>query len=715
MWIEYKDFAQNITVIFNRELSLTLKYNYASKLICEILNASMVSFLLYESKEDTLICKGGHINTSDNYFHCSNKNLSSILKNINVYEFFKHRVDITDNNISNFYYLFIEEYPNNKVITQDDFIAIWKDRKSYIKLLDEYLEILKSEKYNIDENTITTEYFRSLLKSKKQASPKIMIQDLSSYDDSKKTCCNILRDNLGLFINNNGFYIGLPLLATERYFGIIRILYPKESDFIINEAGSHFLTDEFQERLGYFSRLISLHIATNYYLESYKKLSLINETIALETINNLNHTCNLLCDLVNCNGSFLRLFSEKTLQPEICGYSSSMKKYVDFLKTFKDLKNPENNKFSITLVDLFKKDNNILAVNFDVESNDTKVIMLYNYSGENEIKETKIELDILDLQSSDYKNKLNELNIHQLAILPIPNIQDSYMIFSNTKNRNFIKSDIEILILAVRGIGLEIKHVLENAKIKDREHLKAQLVSIRNVVHQIGAPLHGVLLHASNLVNKRVPAELVETRTLYLYQMMKNSIRQVKRFQHVWQLNELPICSKKAEKVSLAKYLIERSIEFQSLAISKGITIHVFSDRQDNIENVYIDTELFQEVMNNLIENAVKYSFNSVQLKSKKINYDETDYKSEGNILIYYRNNSIETVVKVTSWGAIIKEEEKSKIFEQFYRGKNADDFSPIGSGIGLFLVKKIVDSMNGKIKLNSVNYKTTFSIIFLK
>ena len=111
------------------------------------------------------------------------------------------------------------------------------------------------------------------------------------------------------------------------------------------------------------------------------------------------------------------------------------------------------------------------------------------------------------------------------------------------------------------------------------------------------------------------------------------------------------------------------------------------------------------------MDNAVKYSFNKRELQQKGFNYDPMDNRSLGNILVFYSVGVGKVVIKVTNLGTIINEDEKEKIFNRFYRGRNAKYFSPVGSGIGLFLVKKILEVMKGEIDVITEQYKTTFVV----
>jgi signal transduction histidine kinase len=713
--IDVKNFAKYITEIFNSEYSQKLKYDQTARLVCNDLDASTVSLLLYDSKQDALVCRGFYLNQKTCNFAMANSQLETILKEVGAFEFMKFKNQPKGNSdCSKLFRDYNQTFTFFKRVKQEQFLKICAEFKESVIEYDRYKAFFPKEKYEINKNTITGEYFMELLKESSTSNIRMKICDLSKYNPEQKQCCTLLKNELGIQIEENGFYIGLPLYAKERYFGILRILFHKRMRFIKDDGnGSFKLIEEYNDKLTYFYQLISLHLETLYYFEGYKKLSLINETISPPTISDLNKTCEILSEVVNCNGVIIRIYDESTFQPEVIGFTKTLSEYVAFIKSYIDDENPTINQFSVSLVELFRKDKSIIAVNFDTNNLITKTIKIFSIDEDNTIKESEMNYEISDLKSKSYLEKLRNLNIQQFSILPIPNVNESYITFSNTPNRKFISADVEMLILAVKGIGLEIKNLSDSQKIVELKEKLAQSESIRNVIHQVGAPLIGLLTHTSNIVENRVPESLVKERMYYILQMIKDSVRQIKRFQRIMDLETKPIIVNKKRIINLRKFLIGKSIAFQAITKSKGITIHVVSDEHSISDHVETDDELFDEVITVIVDNAVKYSFYSSQLKEKGIKYIENDIKSDGNILVYYLVTENQFMVKITNWGARIYQDEKNLIFEKHIRGRNAISFSPIGSGIGLFLAKKIITAMNGEIVVTSSGYKTEFAITF--
>jgi signal transduction histidine kinase len=116
-------------------------------------------------------------------------------------------------------------------------------------------------------------------------------------------------------------------------------------------------------------------------------------------------------------------------------------------------------------------------------------------------------------------------------------------------------------------------------------------------------------------------------------------------------------------------------------AIQKDVTI--FLNAPDDIY-IQADQEEMEIILNNLISNAIKYNI------------------SNGKVFCNITKNENEIVISVEDTGIGIDKTDISKIFEEFVRIKNEYTKTVSGSGLGLSIVKKIVNLYNGKIDVIS-------------
>jgi two-component system phosphate regulon sensor histidine kinase PhoR len=114
-------------------------------------------------------------------------------------------------------------------------------------------------------------------------------------------------------------------------------------------------------------------------------------------------------------------------------------------------------------------------------------------------------------------------------------------------------------------------------------------------------------------------------------------------------------------------------------------------------QSVYSDREKLLQIMSNLISNALKYT-------------------SEGSIALTYSETDTSWSIRVKDTGQGIKEEFQSMIFDRFYRVDESRSRQTGGSGLGLAIVKTYVESLNGRIQVDSTyGQGSEFSLIFTK
>ncbi len=151
--------------------------------------------------------------------------------------------------------------------------------------------------------------------------------------------------------------------------------------------------------------------------------------------------------------------------------------------------------------------------------------------------------------------------------------------------------------------------------------------------------------------------------------------------------------TQKLETVNVRK-IIQMAVDtIRPYAIQKDVDLYI--NARENIE-MKADPGEIEIIMNNLISNAVKYN------------------KTGGRVDIFLEKKESTIKITVSDTGIGLKKEDKEKIFDDFVRIKSTQTREVTGSGLGLSIVKKIVDMYGGSIEVQSEPEQGTSFIITL-
>lgn len=114
----------------------------------------------------------------------------------------------------------------------------------------------------------------------------------------------------------------------------------------------------------------------------------------------------------------------------------------------------------------------------------------------------------------------------------------------------------------------------------------------------------------------------------------------------------------------------------------KNLTVTVTSSQY--VKNITLRKDAIKKVVSNLLDNAIDYT------------------PAKGNITIQITQKEANVAFEITDTGIGIPENEKTKVFDKFFRASNSIEQKNVGSGLSLYIVKKILEGYNGKIWLES-------------
>jgi len=148
------------------------------------------------------------------------------------------------------------------------------------------------------------------------------------------------------------------------------------------------------------------------------------------------------------------------------------------------------------------------------------------------------------------------------------------------------------------------------------------------------------------------------------------------------------------EKIDVSEQIDHVKSVFQNSISNEGFNVSL--SMPEMLPELVIDKEAIQQVIYNLLDNAYKYS------------------GSSKNIEIVVEHTGDWVKISVKDFGVGIQREDQLKIFDRFFRGGNELTRSVKGSGIGLTIVKKIIEAHRGTVSLESTLGKGSTFIIKL-
>ena len=224
------------------------------------------------------------------------------------------------------------------------------------------------------------------------------------------------------------------------------------------------------------------------------------------------------------------------------------------------------------------------------------------------------------------------------------------------------------------------------AELQGTETLRTDFIA--NVSHELKTPL-AVMDNYATMLQR--PGISDEDRMEYAQAISHSSRRLAALITNILKLNKLENQQifPQPQEFDLGEQLCESLLTFEDVWEKKNLDIE--TDIQDDVR-IKSDPELLSLVWNNLISNAVKFTSNG------------------GTIGVTLLADEKDVTVSVRDTGCGIDPETGKHIFEKFYQGDTSH--ATQGNGLGLALVKRVVDILNGEIGVQSVyGQGSTFTV----
>lgn len=234
-----------------------------------------------------------------------------------------------------------------------------------------------------------------------------------------------------------------------------------------------------------------------------------------------------------------------------------------------------------------------------------------------------------------------------------------------------------------------------NEQLQDLDRRKSEFLSV--VAHQLRTPLSGIKWTLNMMLGGEL-GPLTDEQKNFLHKSYESNQRMIGLIEDM--LGADRIGSGKLQYsfslVNIMDVLEDVLYEFIPAAKKKDIKITLVEPKEE-LPKVFIDEDKICDVFQNLLENSIKY----------------TPEKGTVEVSLERVNDIVKVGIKDNGIG--IPQEQQKNLFTRFFRATNAVKMQTDGSGLGLFIIKGIVEKHGGSIWFESEEGKGTTFYFTLK
>ncbi|MHA2428799.1 MAG: sensor histidine kinase [Candidatus Hermodarchaeia archaeon] len=285
-----------------------------------------------------------------------------------------------------------------------------------------------------------------------------------------------------------------------------------------------------------------------------------------------------------------------------------------------------------------------------------------------------------------FKNIEKASKVTTQSLLGVPLITKNKVIGAleaiNKKNGGFTSEDQEILMT----LGAQAAIAIQNTRLFQQSDLIAEFV------HEIRTPLSSITTAAQLLQYPQLPSEkheqmatIIQTESIRLSEMA-TSFLNLARLESGRSRFDL-------QQINIHQLLVECVNLMEMNATQDGLTLSMACPKDLPIING--DYDKIKQAIINLLSNAIKYN------------------RPGGQIFLRSYSEVPNIIIEVADTGIGISSENQNRLFEKFYRVPGSENIS-FGTGLGLTVVKRIVEGHQGTVTAKSVQGEgTTFKLSF--
>ena len=248
----------------------------------------------------------------------------------------------------------------------------------------------------------------------------------------------------------------------------------------------------------------------------------------------------------------------------------------------------------------------------------------------------------------------------------------------------FLGNEFNRMVNQIHKSYIQLKK--KNKELKQMNEFRSNMID--TVSHEFRTPLTSIQGYTSRLLRQDIKID-EETKVKSL-KIIKRQSERLKRM--IEDLLVIPDIEGARLNVNLVNLPINSVIESAIMLVRNDAHKEIVNNVQDCEIEISADTDRIEQVFVNLIENAIKYS------------------KEESPITLDYEIRDDRLVISVQNDYEVIPREKLKTLFDKFTRVDDKTTRTTRGTGLGLFIVKGLIEAMNGEIRLYS-NEKCGFCV----
>ncbi len=238
-------------------------------------------------------------------------------------------------------------------------------------------------------------------------------------------------------------------------------------------------------------------------------------------------------------------------------------------------------------------------------------------------------------------------------------------------------------------IGHQIGFAVENARLaqqaaevkilREIDRLRSELIA--NVSHELRTPLGLIKISSSSLLMDDADFDR-ETQTKFLYSISEETTKLERIVEHLLDLGRIESGRLSLDKqpTDLGELVLNTTRSMEALSSQHRLV----SDLPEEPLMAMVDAKRVEQVLRNLLDNAIKYS------------------PDGGTILLQAHSDDLHVLITVSDEGIGIPAEEWNRVFDRFHRVENELTRRMRGAGLGLAVCKGIVEAHGGRIWVES-------------